>query len=45
LALIGNRHAARLRAALAGKNKSDPIDADLLSRAGGVLLPGGGSHP
>jgi hypothetical protein len=34
LALVGNRHAARLRGALAGKNKSDPIDADVLSRAG-----------
>jgi transposase len=34
LALIGNRHSARLRSALAGKNKSDPIDADMLSRAG-----------
>jgi hypothetical protein len=34
LALIGNRHSARLRAALAGKNKSDPIDANVLSRAG-----------
>jgi transposase len=34
LALVGNRHAARLRSALAGKNKSDPIDADVLSRAG-----------
>jgi transposase len=34
LALIGNRHSARLRSALAGKNKSDPIDAVVLSRAG-----------
>jgi hypothetical protein len=34
LALTGNRHSARLRSALAGKNKSDPIDADVLSRAG-----------
>jgi transposase len=34
LALVGNRHSARLRSALAGKNKSDPIDADMLSRAG-----------
>ena len=34
LALVGNRHAARLRSALAGKNKSDPIDAAMLSRAG-----------
>src|SRR5262245_37703164 len=33
LALVGNRHAARLRSALAGKNKSDPIDAAVLSRA------------
>ena len=33
LALVGNRHSARLRSALAGKNKSDPIDADMLSRA------------
>jgi transposase len=34
LALVGNRHSARLRSALAGKNKSDPIDARVLSRAG-----------
>jgi len=34
LALIGNRHSARLRSALAGKNKSDQIDAAVLSRAG-----------
>ncbi len=34
LALVGNRHSARLRSALAGKNKSDPIDAAVLSRAG-----------
>jgi len=34
LALIGNRHSARLRSAVAGKNKSDPIDADLLAQAG-----------
>jgi transposase len=34
LALVGNRHAARLRGALAGKNKSDVIDAEMLSRAG-----------
>jgi hypothetical protein len=34
LALIGNRHSARLRSALAGKNKSDPVDAAMLSRAG-----------
>src|SRR6516165_10810736 len=27
LALVGNRHSARLRSALAGKNKSDPVDA------------------
>jgi transposase len=33
LALVGNRHSARLRSALAGKNKSDPIDAGVLSRA------------
>ena len=34
LALVGNRHAARLRGALSGKNKSDVIDAEVLSRAG-----------
>jgi transposase len=34
LALIGNRHSARLRSALVGKNKSDPIDAHVLSRTG-----------
>ena len=37
LALIGNRHSARLRSALAGKNKSDPIDAGVLARAGEVF--------
>jgi hypothetical protein len=31
---VGNRHAGRLRGALAGKNKSDVIDAEVLSRAG-----------
>lgn len=34
LALVGTRHSARLRGALSGKQKSDVIDADLLSRAG-----------
>ena len=34
LALVGSRHVARLRGALSGKNKSDVIDAQLLSRAG-----------
>jgi uncharacterized caspase-like protein len=34
LALVGNRHSARLRSAVAGKNKSDPIDASLLAQAG-----------
>ena len=34
LSLAGNRHSARPRSALAGKNKSDPIDAAVLSRAG-----------
>lgn len=34
LALVGNRHAARLRGALSGKNKSDVIDGEMLSRAG-----------
>jgi len=38
LALIGNRHSARLRSALAGKNKSDPIDAAVLSRAGELFV-------
>lgn len=33
LALVGNRHAARLRGALSGKNKSDVIDGEMLSRA------------
>ena len=36
LALVGNRHSARLRSALAGKNKSDPIDAVVLSHAGEI---------
>jgi transposase len=34
LALIGSRHVARLRGAVSGKNKSDVIDALLLSHAG-----------
>lgn len=34
LALVGSRHVARLRGAVSGKNKSDVIDAELLSRAG-----------
>lgn len=33
LTLVGNRHSARLRAALSGKDKSDVIDAQVLSRA------------
>ncbi len=32
-ALVGNRHSSRLRGALAGKNKSDVIDAEVLSHA------------
>jgi transposase len=34
LALVGSRHVARLRGAVSGKNKSDVIDAQVLSRAG-----------
>lgn len=34
LALVGTRHAARLRGALSGKNKSDVIDSDVLDRPG-----------
>jgi transposase len=37
LALVGSRHAARLRGAIVGKNKSDVIDADVLARAGDVF--------
>jgi transposase len=37
LALIGSRHAARLRGAISGKNKSDVIDAEVLARAGEVF--------
>src|SRR5690606_31594023 len=33
LTLVRNRHSARLRAALSGKDKSDVIDAQVLSRA------------
>ena len=33
LVLVGNRHSARLRAAMSGKEKSDVIDAEVLSRA------------
>lgn len=32
LSLVGNRHSSRLRAALSGKDKSDVIDAQVLSR-------------
>jgi transposase len=37
LALLGSRHAARLRGAITGRNKSDVIDADVLARAGEVF--------
>jgi transposase len=37
LTLVGARHAARLRGAIIGKNKSDVIDADVLARAGEVF--------
>lgn len=37
LALVGCRHAARLRGAISGKNKSDVIDADVLAQAGEVF--------
>jgi transposase len=37
LCLVGARHAARLRGAISGKNKSDVIDADVLARAGEVF--------
>jgi transposase len=37
LCLLGSRHAARLRGAISGKNKSDVIDADVLARAGEVF--------
>ena len=37
VALVGARHAARLRGAISGKNKSDVIDADVLARAGEVF--------
>jgi transposase len=37
LVLVGNRHSARLRAAMSGKDKSDVIDAQVLSRAPDVF--------
>jgi hypothetical protein len=37
LTLLGSRHAARLRGAITGKNKSDVLDADVLARAGEVF--------
>jgi hypothetical protein len=37
LSLLGSRHAAQLRGAISGKNKSDVIDADVLARAGEVF--------
>src|SRR5690606_22587658 len=36
-ALLGSRHASRLRGAISGKNKTDVIDADVLARAGEVF--------
>ena len=41
LSLLGARHAARLRGAIIGKDKSDVIDADVLAAAGEVftLIP------
>lgn len=37
LALVGTRHAARLRGAISGKNKSVVIDAEVLAMAGDVF--------
>jgi transposase len=37
LGLVKNRDSARLRKAIAGSNKSDVIDADMLARCEGVL--------
>src|SRR6478609_7562697 len=37
LSLLGARHAARLRGAISGKQKSDVIDADVLARAGEIF--------
>jgi len=37
IALRGARHAARLRGAIIGKDKSDVIDADVLATAGEVF--------
>jgi hypothetical protein len=37
LCLLGARHAARLRGAITGKNKSDVLDADVLARASDVF--------
>jgi transposase len=37
LSLLGARHAARLRGAIIGKDKSDVIDADVLAAAGEVF--------
>jgi len=53
LMLVGNRHSARLRAAMSGKEKSDVIDAEVLSRAPELFRlaparipdPGGGCQP
>jgi hypothetical protein len=38
--LVGARHCARLRGAIAGTNTSDVIDADVLTRAGQVSCTG-----
>lgn len=47
LSLLGARHAARLRGAIIGKDKSDVIDADVLAIAGEVftLTPAASALP
>ncbi|MDQ4103415.1 MAG: IS110 family transposase [Actinomycetota bacterium] len=45
LALVGSGHAARLRGAITGKNKSDVIDADVPGAAAGSSAGSAGAAP
>ena len=39
MSMVGARHSARLRGAIMGKNKSDVIDSEVLTRAGEIFEP------
>lgn len=45
LSLLGARHAARLRGAITGKDKSDVIDADVLAMVPRDRRPTGPDWP